>query len=540
MAGKAVRKERNRKGGAVVPGEVRPVAVIDIGSASVRMEIAQIDTGGRIEGLESLRQTVNLGKDSFTGGLILKETIEECVKVLQSFRKVLAEYGILEDCRIVAVATSAVREASNRDEFVDRIFIATGIEIRVLDDADVNRLTYLAVEPYLQASQGLDQEAVIVVEVGGGSTELMLLQQGMMTFSGVYRLGSQRLNEMLESYRAPARRLRGVMESHVQRAMDQIAQSVPLGDEPVNMVVMGGDARFVVSQVNPDWRRDRLAPLKVSALQDFAKEVFTLSADELVQRFHLAYLDAELLGPALFTLTRLAETFALKKVLVAPTTLRQGLLSELAHGRAWTEQFASQIHQAALDLGRKFRFDEAHGTHVADLCLQLFDQLAEFHGMGGRNRLLLQVAALLHELGEVVSTRNHHKHSQYLILNSDLFGLSRGDLRLVALVARYHRRSAPKKTHDVYGTLKREDRILVSKMAALLRVADALDRRHDQHLRKLGCSVRADAVVVRVSDVDDLTLETMALQQKGRLFEQVFGLPVEFRVQKGASDGRAI
>jgi exopolyphosphatase / guanosine-5'-triphosphate,3'-diphosphate pyrophosphatase len=518
---------------------VRPVAVIDIGSASVRMEIAQIDAAGGIHALESLRQTVHLGKDSFTGGAILKETIEECVKVLQSFRMVLAEYEVRDDRQILAVATSAVREAVNRDEFVDRLYIATGIDVRVLDDAEVNRLTYLAVEPFLRTVPALLAESTMIVEVGGGSTELMLLQQGMMTFSGVYRLGSQRMTEMLEAYRAPATRIHSVMASHIQRTMDQIAQSVPLAGKPVNLVVMGGDARFVVTQLNSDWRRDGLAQLKAKDLAAFAEGVYALSVDELVQRFHMAYLDAELLGPALMTLIQLADTFRLKKMYVAPTTLRQGLLTELAHGRAWTEEFTVQIHQVALDLGRKFRFDEPHSVHVASLCLQLFDQLAGMHKLGARNRLLLHVAALLHEIGEIVSTRNHHKHSMYLILNSELFGLSREDLRLVALVARYHRRSPPRKIHEVYGTLEREDRILVAKMAALLRVADALDRRHDQHIRRLDCSVEDEAVVVRVADVDDLTLEAMALQQKGNLFDQVYGQSVELRVQKGIRNGRA-
>lgn len=520
--------------------KVRPVAVIDIGSASVRMEIAQIDAAGGIQGLESLRRTVDLGKDSFTGGSILKETIEECVKVLLSFRKVLAEYEIRDDRQILAVATSAVREAFNRDEFVDRVYIATGIDVRVLDDAEVNRLTYLAVEPYLRTVPKLLDGATMIVEVGGGSTELMLLQKGMMTYSGVYRLGSQRMTEMLDAYRAPATRVQSVMASHIQQTMDQIAQSVPLEGEQVNLVVMGGDARFVVSQLNPDWRRDGLARLKTKDLVAFANEVYALSVDELVQRFHLTYLDAELLGPALMTLSKLAETFRLKSMHVAPTTLRQGLLTELAHGRAWTEEFFVQIHQAALDLGRKFHFDEAHSIHVASLCTQLFDQLADLHGLRARNRLLLHVAAVLHEIGQIVSTRNHHKHSMYLILNSELFGMSREDLRLVALAARYHRRSPPKKSHEVYGLLKRDDRILVAKMAGLLRVADALDRRHDQHIRRLHCSVEDEAVVIRVSEVDDLTLEGLAMQQKANLFEQVFGLPVELRVEKGDYHGRAV
>jgi exopolyphosphatase/guanosine-5'-triphosphate,3'-diphosphate pyrophosphatase len=184
-----------------------------------------------------------------------------------------------------------------------------------------------------------------------------------------------------------------------------------------------------------------------------------------------------------------------------------------------------------MDLGRKFHFDEAHSTHVADLCLQIYDQTEAWHGLDARYRLLLEVAALLHEVGLVVSTRNHHKHSMYLIINSELFGLGRKDLELVALIARYHRRAAPKPTHPIYSELDRETRILVSKLAAILRVADSLDRMHDQHIRRLHCRRRDDRLVLEIADVEDLTLENMALKQKGGLFEMVYGCEVEFQLR---------
>ncbi len=152
--------------------------------------------------------------------------------------------------------------------------------------------------------------------------------------------------------------------------------------------------------------------------------------------------------------------------------------------------------------------------------------------------MLLELGAFLHEIGQTISERSHHKHSMYLIMNSELFGLGNEDLEKVALVARYHRRAAPKLTHDVYNSLEREDRIAVAKMAALLRVADCLDRRHDQHISRITCVQEEQSMIIQISNVDDLSLETVALQLKGNLFEQVFGLKTELRaLRKGDGNG---
>jgi exopolyphosphatase/guanosine-5'-triphosphate,3'-diphosphate pyrophosphatase len=155
-------------GNAATPRSVRPVAVIDIGTTSIRMAIAEINDQGGVRTLEKLSQAVSIGKDTFTRGSITKPTIEECVRVLKSYRKVLDEYQSSKSDQIRVVATSAVREATNRLAFIDRIYIATGMHVEPLDEAEVNRLTYLGIQPYLQSEPSLSAARTIVVEIGGG------------------------------------------------------------------------------------------------------------------------------------------------------------------------------------------------------------------------------------------------------------------------------------------------------------------------------------------------------------------------------------
>ena len=506
----------------------RPVAVIDIGTALVRMAVAEIHEDGTVRTLETLSQAVNLGKDTFTGGTIRKSTIEDCVRVLKSYRKVLREFQIEDSGRIRVVATSAVREAENRLAFLDRVYIATGIEVEPIEEAEVNRITYLGIQPMLQAEAELADAQTIITEVGGGNTELLLVRSQDVLFAHTYRLGSLRLRETLESYRAPMGRMRTIMETHIRRTVDQIVQHVDL-TERREMIALGGDVRFAASQLLPEGHPERLERLALADLEEFTNRMLELSDDELVHKYHLTFADAETLGPALLAYVEMARALRLSQVFVSNVNLRDGLLKDMAHRGLWGEGFNNQIIRSALDLGRKFQFDEAHAVKVADLAGKLFRALQEEHRLDSRYELILHIAALLHEVGLFVSGNAYHKHSLYIILNSELFGLRRSDVLLVALVARYHRRASPKPTHQGYATLDRQQRVAVSKLAAILRVADALDRSRSQRVEDIRVHRDDDRLLVSVPHVDDLSLEQLALKQKGPLFEEIFGMQVVLR-----------
>jgi exopolyphosphatase / guanosine-5'-triphosphate,3'-diphosphate pyrophosphatase len=502
----------------------RLVAVIDIGSTSIRMAIAQIDASGKVHTLESLQQAVSLGKDTFTKGYIEPEATDECVRVLRTFWDLLQQYGIPEE-EVRAVATSAVREAGNRESFLDRIYVATGISVDVIDEAETNRITYLAVRGLIDSEPSLSRGATLILEVGGGNTEALLLKQGQVSYSHSYHLGSLRLREMLEDYGAPVLQLPEIMEIYIDRAVDQVKRRLTLAGR-AKMLALGGDIRFACSQLIPNWDRNKLARLPVANLVALAKDILSHSVDDLVRRYLLSYPDAETLGPALLIYVRLARAFRQREVLVGNGTLRDGLMWEMAVNEVWSEDFHRQIVHSALQIGRKYSYDEPHALYVEDLCKQLFAALQGRHRLAPRFGTILSVAALLHDIGLFVSNRSHHKHSMYLILNSDLFGLGAKDLQLVALVARYHRRALPRSTHDVYAHLDRQSRVAASKMAALLRMADALDSSHLQRIKNVRFEIQSDTLVISIPQQAGLTLERYALQQKGQMFEQVYGMKV--------------
>ncbi|MEX0725669.1 MAG: HD domain-containing protein [Planctomycetaceae bacterium] len=516
------------KTGATDGRTASAAAVIDIGTTQIRMAIAQIGSDGEIQILERLSQAVNLGKDTFSKGVIRKSTIEECVRVLKSYRQLLVEYQILQPHQIRVVATSAVREALNRLAFIDRVYIATGIEIELIDEAEVNRITYLGIKPFLESEPELSSGCTVVIEVGGGNTELLLVEKGDVVFSHTYRLGSLRLREMLQAYNTPKSQARTILDSQVQRIVDQMVTHISQ-QGGVKLMTLGGDMRFAASCLIADWDSKHMGHIPTKKLEHFTNHILSWTEDQLIQKYHLTFPDAETLGPSLLAYLLLAKALNLDEVLVTNVNLRDGLLKEMVIRDTWSEDFTRQVSRSAIELGRKFNFDETHARHVAELSVTLFDALKDEHHLEQQYRRLLYVAALLHEIGQYVSSRSYHKHSMYLIRNSEIFGLSRHQILLVALVARYHRRSSPRSTHEGYLSLDRDSRVAIAKMAALLRVADALDRSYSQRVNDLRCRREDSRLVISVPRVEDLSLEQLALKQKGALFEETFGMTVLLR-----------
>lgn len=509
----------------------RTVAVIDIGATSIRLAIAEINAQGKVRTLETLSQTAGLGKDTFTTGVIRKETIEHCVRILKSYRQMIAEYNIKQPQDVRAVATSAVRESRNRLAFIDRIYVATRIQVHALDEAEVNRITYLGVHPYLESDYSLKSGRLLIVEFGGGSTEVIAVRGSNVMFSHTYRLGAMRLRQTLESFHSAPNQVRALMQNEVLRTIEEVRKKVT-GASNVQVIALGGDMRFATRQLIPEWRAGEMARLNVSEFEHFVESILEMSEDEIVNRYHLTFPEAEIVGPALLSNLTLAQAFNARELLVTNTNLRDGLLQDMAIGQGWTIEFRRQVIRSAIDLGKRYRIDQPHALHVCELAKQLFEQMVDEHQMDRRYETLLAAAAILHEIGRFVNVRAYHKHTMYLIRNSELFGLSRQEITLVSLIARYHRRATPQPSHDTFTSLDRDERVAVSKMAAILRLAKSLDASRSQRVQKVRFQRRRNSIDIYVAGVEDLAVEQLALRQTGNLIQEIYGLPVQLRVDR--------
>ena len=502
--------------------EPKLVAVIDIGSSSLRMQIAEIRADGTIRNIESFSQALSIGKDSFSKGLIERSTIADCVHVLSIYRAKLDEYGITDSDNIRVIATSGVNEARNSLAFKDRIFIATEFVIETFDEAILHRVTYLGLQPYLRNEPKFFDQQSVVMEVGGGTTEVLLLDGQDVSFSKTYRLGALRLRKQLEVYDAPLIKSRELMEAQISSFLEQFL-NCGMAIDPKHLVSMGGDVRFAVQLLTQKPVGDELVSIGLKELTELTDEVLKRSPESLVTQYHLSLPDAQTLGPSLLTHVIFARGVGVENVVVANVNLRDGLIKEMTEQHEWTDSIQKQIVRSATLLGRKYNFPENHSLHVSDLACQLFDQLQVLHQLSPKYRGLLQVAAILHEVGLFIGSRSRHKHSMYVISNSEFFGIGAKELQMVAMLARYYRGATPQPSHASYSSLGRRGRVAIAKMAALLRVAKSLDVTRAQHFDEVDCRIEPSRILIHVDQSVDLSLERLELKQTGGLFEDIFG-----------------
>ncbi|MDR1107687.1 MAG: HD domain-containing protein [Spirochaetaceae bacterium] len=506
--------------------ETRLTAVLEIGSTGIRLLVAEIARGGEWRVLDQAGKPVALGRDVFISGLISRESFLECLSVLRNFRELLRSWDV-QDEDIHVIATSALRAARNRDTFVDRVRQETGFRLSIVEGIEENRLMYLAVRYALRNDLPKFWRAnSMIIDVGGGSTEIMLLRRGKMVSAHSLKLGTIFIDQQSRLFLGSARFQERFLNENVRTTSEFLSSEMDLSYVST-FVVAGSDMRLVAAQrgteFNPNCRI-----IKRDTFIEFVEKIQNYSVEECVQKLHIPFGDAEGFIPGIMVYKRFLERTSAAQVVVPSVSIREGLLIDLARGvdPELQEEFFSQVIASAVNLGRKYHYDEAHGRHVADLCLIIFDGLLQEHGMNRRERMMLETAAILHDVGMFIRSSAHQKHGQYIVANSEIFGLHREELDLIANVVRYHRGDPPSPADIDYIALQREERILVLKMASILRVADALDRGHSQYIKNITLERKTETLVLHTPGNYDLSLEHRGLEEKADLFQDVFGYKV--------------
>jgi exopolyphosphatase/guanosine-5'-triphosphate,3'-diphosphate pyrophosphatase len=397
----------------------------------------------------------------------------------------------------------------------------------VVEGIEENRLMYLAVR--FAIKNDLPQfwrVNSMIIDVGGGSTEIMLLRRGKMVAAHSIKLGTILIDRQsrlaLGSVRSQARYL----TENIRNTSEFLNAELALSHVRI-FVIAGSDAQLVAALIGREVNEN----CWVIAREDFIKfveDVRNYSVDDTVRKLHVPFADAEGFIPGILVYKLFLERTAAAQVVVPLVSIREGLLIDMARGvdPELQEDFFSQVIASAVNLGRKYHYDELHNRHVAFLCLSLFDVLMKEHGMNRRERMMLEVAATLHDIGMFIRGSGHQKHGQYIVANSEIFGLHQEELDIIANVIRYHRGDLPTPADIDYIALQKDERILMLKMASILRVADALDRGHSQHIRSITVEKKSEAILIYAQGNYDHSLEQIGLEEKAGLFQDVFGYKV--------------
>ena len=503
------------------------IAAIDIGTNSVHMIIVRVRPDLSFEVVDREKVMVRLGAGGLDGKALTTEAMNAALQALSKFKRLAESHRVDE---ILAAATSATREARNGGEFLARVERETGIRPRVITGTEEARLIHQA------AVYGVDvgTARAVVIDVGGGSTEITLGNASAIQAARSFKIGVIRLTErFVQSDPLSGRDERKLSKhilSEINRHCDQITA---IGFDRVigtsgTILSLGAVAATAARGTTPTELRN----LRVSAKQirRLRKEIVALTPE---QRLTVPGLDprrADLVVAGAVLLDTILRRLGAEELTLCDLALREGLvLDYIRRNRrqiAQVDKIPDVRRRSTLELAERCNYYAEHAQQVIRLALALFDQSRAVHGLSDREREWLEFAALLHDVGGLISYARHHRHSYYLIKNGDLRGFHPDEIEVIALVARYHRRGTPKRSHDEYANLSSSLRKAVRTLSSILRVAESLDRSHAQAITGLELRDRGDDALLLVHTASDAELEVWATNRHLQPFEKLLGKPV--------------
>ncbi len=511
------------------------LASIDIGSNSIKLAVVDAAASNSFAFLTREKEVVRLGHETLTKGYLAPEAIQRALETIKRFTSIAETRGAEA---IVAVATASVREANNAAEFIREVEQQTGIQVEVLSGIEEARLIGLAA----WQGAGTDGSTNINIDIGGGSTEISLFRAGTPRSLFSVKVGAVAMTEKAILSDPPKSKEMTLLRNEIRAAFDRPARELrgrkwrQATGTSGTILSLGSALRAknterkdqAVQPVDSEIALTRLSRLN-STLAGMSGPERQVAAGISAQRSEIIIAGGQILEGAM-------RAFGINALRPCDWALREGViidrLRELeAEARPPMPDFADQKLRGVHAVGRRFGYEQDHSHQVARLAEKIFDSLADDENLTRHQRTLLSAAALLHDVGYHIAHESHHKHSLYLIKNSELTGFSEPERAVIANVARYHRGSVPKERHPDYAALNAADKALVCQLAAILRVADALDRSHDSRVNDLRCDREGNHVSIQLRSALDCDHEIQEAERKCDMFEQVFKCNLEFSLR---------
>ena len=497
--------------------------VIDIGAHTVRLDIYEINRQWQLEKLESMSRPFNLGVDVFRNGFVDVENISKLVGVVELYRRKIAEYGSHE-YRIIA--TSAVRESFNKELIVDR-FREAGMKLEILEGATEATLSYLAVRDTLPGRFSSTMDNAVMLIMGSGSLFVIGISGGLMQFCEELPTGTMRISDSVSSSEQPLQQLRDALKS--LRILHRLEEGMKLkSNTPLSLILVGNSARKLAALDDSAPRRENeWVPLDAKRFSRMMEECEN-SNRKLFKKMEPD--EADELSAAAVIVRHFSNNLNCKEIFCSGMTTRGAVLRDWVRSCRipGIEPFRADLAAVCGAIGRKYDFDPEHAANVAAVSSLFFSKLRSFFSFPEHTGLLLEAASYLHDIGRFIEAKRHHRHSWYLITHTKLPGLTASEQRIVAAAVRYHGRTMPRESHPEYAALSSDEKVAVVKLAAILRVADALDLRCGVEFPPVKLMLRGRVLTI-CSDLPELNSRKYSLKGKVGLFEQVFGL--EIRIQ---------
>ena len=509
----------------------RIFGAIDVGSYEVNLKIYELSARNGIRVLNHVRHRMELGRDTYATGKISMELTDELCAVLLDFKQMMKEFGV-EDYR--ACATSAIRETRNTLVFLDRIFLRTGIRLEILSNSEQRFLGYKSIASNEEKFQDIIEQGTAIVDVGGGSIQISLFDKENLVTTQNIRLGTLRLRERLTDVAERTVHYTAVMEELLNNEL-RTYRKLFLKDRNIqNILLVGSYIQYVNQYIHSSSESSRITRTEFF---NFYDDFMNQGSQVMAEKMGISQENSSLLLPTLVMYKRLMDETGAENVIIVGTDLGDGLAYDYAERSRIVKpkhNFENDIIESARNIAKRYHTNKSHAQMMEHLALTIFDKMKSVHGLDRRERLLLQIAVLLHDCGKYINMAQSSACSYNIIMATEIIGLSHAEREMVANVVRFNSSLFMSYEELAAGSLlDREEYLIIAKLTAILRVANALDRSHKQKIKDIKVSMKGGHTMqILVDTAEDLTLEQALFREKAEFFEEVYSIRPVLKAKK--------
>ncbi|MBQ7917162.1 MAG: hypothetical protein IJ315_10330 [Firmicutes bacterium] len=505
------------------------LAAIDVGSASIRMKIIQVVENGETQVLENVVRSVAIGRDTFSKGRISPEMVEEVCQVLLGFQKILREYKV----RLKrVVATSAMREAANRDYVLEQIRVRTGFSIEILARSEERYLTRQAAFAAVPDFRKRAAKGLLYTHIGSGSAQIAAYHQEGLTFSQSTQMGALRIRQMLSSIEEQTLRFPQVMEEFMISNTDFILKEENK-EQYEHFMISGGVCANLYQLCKGKEPEKEYALVSAEQFEEVYRKVLSMSSKDIAEKYDLDPERAELIVPSLLIVHTFCGITKAKEILFSFAGLSDGVLWELAGTQLQRVQSFEDVLSYTRTMADMFRCDMEHAKQVNEYAMMLFDALGKAHDLTPRHRLMLQIGVLLHDSGKFLGVNDHAAHSATIVRSAEFTGITGEEQNMIAMMVRFHESSELAVEDLEFAQLGRKNRLALAKLTGILRLANAMDYSHRRKLKNVKVSIHNGRLVISAAASQNATLENWKMQSFVDDIQDVFGLRLEFGIKRG-------
>lgn len=512
---------------------IKTFAAIDIGSFELVMSVYELSARHGIHEVEHVRHVITLGRDTYSQGKISYEHIDELCRKLTDFTQIMAVYRV-EEYR--AYATSAIREAQNNQIVLDQIHVKTGIKVQILSNSEERLLGYKAIASKEQEFNRIIQKGTAIVDVGFGSTQISLFDKDSLVSTQNLKLGTLRIHELLSQMHSDSTQVNEIIQEMADLEVTTFKKMYLKEHEVKNVIGTGEGLRyflnFLRNREDHSMKSDRLTTSEFMSLYE---RLLLLSHDDIEEAFDIPARYIPLLMPSIIVYRQMLQITGAEMVWVPGVRLCDGIVAAYAHDKKillLKHDFAEDILMASRNIAKRYQYNRRSCQVLESNVLKIFDSMKKYHGLGKRERLLLQIAAILQDCGKYISIKRHSSCSYNIIMSTEIIGLSHREREIVANVVRYA-------TDDNFyyerteGRLDKDFYLVIIKLTAILMAGRALDRSGRQKLRGIKTMIRDAMLIITADTAMDISLEKGALLEKAGFFEEVYGIRPVLKQKRG-------